>query len=102
MPDRDVRGECFAWAWKTQRKRGDVLVHGTVNDPWSAEAYQHAWLERDDRVYDWQSVVVGLGPGPKGWAKDRFYETYRPKNLVTYDYYEARAKAARFGHYGPW
>lgn len=96
-------GECFSWAYQNlPDARNAVLIHATVHDPWDGRAYSHAWIERAGRVFDWQSVAQGLGPGRRGWPRKKFYEVYRPIDVETYDYAESRAEVLRQRHYGPW
>lgn len=96
-------GECFSWAFQNLPDASNArLVHAIVHDPWSGKAYPHAWIERVGRVYDWQSVARGLGPGRRGWGKKKFYAAYRPTQIHTYTYAESRAEILRQRHYGPW
>ena len=96
-------GLCLPWAYANLPDvRNAKLVHAIVHDPWDGHAYPHAWIARAGRVYDWQSVAQGLGPGPRGWPRKKFYEVYQPVDIATYGYDQSRAMAARTGHYGPW
>ena len=95
------QGKCFSWAFSTLPEDG-LLVHATVHDPWSGKPFQHAWIEIADRVYDWQSVEQGLGPGKSGWSKKAFYEAYQPANIKEYRPETAYIQALRFKHSGPW
>lgn len=96
-----ICGECFEWAYVTVPEQGR-LVHAIVAHPWTKKRFAHAWLEVGGRVYDWQSVVQGLGPGKRGWTRKAFYEAYRPRALRSYTFTEARRQAVRHRHSGPW
>lgn len=98
-----VCGECFDWAYANLPNASNAkLVHATVHDPWTGKAYPHAWIERAGRVYDWQSVARGLGPGPRGWLRRKFYAAYDPIDVATFNYDESRVQVLRTRHYGPW
>lgn len=100
---RIVCGECFEWAYENlPDARNARLVQATVHDPWSGKPYPHAWIERAGRVFDWQSVVQGLGPGPRGWLRKKFYAAYRPVDAKAFSFDESRAMVLRTRHYGPW
>jgi hypothetical protein len=96
-------GECFDWAYRNlPDARNAMLVHAIVHDPWDGRPYPHAWIERAGRVYDWQSVAKGLGPGARGWLRKKFYEVYQPVGVKRFDYDQSRVELLRHGHYGPW
>jgi hypothetical protein len=104
MTTKIICGECFSWAYvNLPDARNATLVHAIVHDPWDAsKTYPHAWIERAGRVYDWQSVAQGLGPGPRGWARAKFYEVYAPVEIQRYTYDTSRVMVVRHRHYGPW
>ena len=85
-----VCGECFDWAYDNlPDARNAKLVHATVHPfggKFGDRRYPHAWIERAGRVFDWQSVEKGLGPGPLGWPRKRFYEVYQPDDVEMYSY----------------
>ena len=85
-----VCGECFDWAYDNlPDARNAKLVHATVHPfggKFGDRLYPHAWIERAGRVFDWQSVEKGLGPGPRGWPRKRFYEVYQPVDVEMYSY----------------
>ncbi|HJW11389.1 MAG TPA: hypothetical protein VJ598_06370, partial [Albitalea sp.] len=99
--ETEAVGECFSWA-NRHAQPGDTIVHATVHHPWDHHAYPHAWIERGDRVLDWQSAEQGLGPGRQGWPKQKFYDAYAPTDRHTYTPDEVRVKMLRTGHHGPW
>lgn len=89
-------GSCFPWAYANAH--GGKLKHGMVTHPWSGKAYEHAWVERDGRVYDWQTSV-GLGPGQTGWSREDFYAKYKPIKIKTYE--AARLASKSWLQHGP-
>lgn len=96
-----ICGDCFRWAYDNQDK--GVLVHAVVHHPWSGKSFDHAWIEKGNRVYDWQSVVKNLGPGKKGWKKEDFYKAYNPiLDIKRYTQEEAVKNIFKTRHYGPW
>jgi hypothetical protein len=92
-------GMCFQYAYQYMRKNGGTVVHSTVHDPWDHHAFEHAWVEKDGMVYDWQNMVLrDTGPQPE----KKFYEMWKPKNIRKFTDEEAMISLARNGHYGPW
>jgi len=83
-------GQCFPWAYEhLPDTRNARLVHAIVHPhggKYGDRPYAHAWIERAGRVYDWQSVEKGMGPGTRGWPRKFFYEVYQPTEIVKYDY----------------
>jgi len=98
-------GKCFSWA--TENAKGsDRVVHGNIK----GLRGPHAWIERGDRVFDWQTDVLqwyfseGLGKQEyrdTGWPKDEFYKTFKPRNLKKYKAGDAK-KNDRIVPLGPW
>jgi len=93
-------GQCYSWATKNARE-GDTVVHGTVQHPWDGHSFSHAWIERGDRVHDFQTSI-GLGPGKQGWTRAAFQDAYTPSQTRRYAPHEAKAHMLRHGHHGPW
>ncbi|NIQ15498.1 MAG: hypothetical protein GTO02_14205 [Candidatus Dadabacteria bacterium] len=106
----DPVGQCYSYALNLIKKSGwdeDVmLVHGTVSAPFSdpPHSYNHAWIEKEGIVYDWQCMEFGHGGKyrSKGYPKAVFYELYDPQNMTRYDKEQALINAVRNGHFGPW
>jgi len=99
-------GECFSWALQDAAAYGGTVVHGVVTTPLSSppHRYEHAWVEREGKVYDWQTMEAQHGGRyrGKGYPIDVFYELYRPTATVQYTAGEAVGELSREGHYGPW
>lgn len=93
-------GDCFRWALWDAVNNGGTLVHGWVHHPITG-SYAHAWVERDDMVYDWQRCDQNRGPCPQ--PLDEFDAEYHPEHEARYP---ATAKligrAHKEGNYGPW
>jgi hypothetical protein len=90
---RRACGLCFPWAYANLPDAANArLVHGVVRHPYDGRVYPHAWIERAGRVYDWQSVAQGLGPGARGWPHRKFYALWQPVDVVTYDYETAQKR----------
>lgn len=89
-------GQCFPWAYEHLPDAHNArLVHAIVHPhggKYGDRPYAHAWIERAGRVYDWQSVEQGLGPGQRGWPKKFFYEVYQPTDVHVYDYEDAQLR----------
>jgi len=99
-------GQCFQWAWQNLLI-DDALVHASI----SQLRGPHAWIERNGRVFDWQTNVLhwyfskGLGQENYqnvGWPIDEFYAAFSPTNIVKYTFTGAHTLAAREWTYGPW
>lgn len=98
-------GKCFSWA--TENAKGsDLVVHGNIKGLLGP----HAWIERGNRIFDWQTDVLqwyfseGLGKEEyrdTGWPKDEFYKTFKPHNLKKYRAQDAK-KNDRIVKLGPW
>ena len=98
-------GKCFSWA--TENAKGsDRVVHGNIK----GLRGPHAWIERGDRVFDWQTHVLqwyfGEGLGKEeyrdtGWPTDELYKTFKPRNLKKYKAGDAK-KNDRIVPLGPW
>lgn len=97
-------GNCFQWAYQNLLP-GDKLVHATImHNPelrkLRPDPFEHAWIERGHRVYDWQGVVQRL---PLHLMSTRDFERlYKPKNVRRFDKLHAMIALVRSGHYGPW
>ena len=105
----DPRGECFPYAFLEYflRHPNATLVHAMVKpDVPGAPTnhYWHAWVEDDDRVYDWQTMKLGMSKHAfVGWPKADFYELFNPIKVRRYSapsiIKDFRKKSR---HCGPW
>ena len=99
LTPRVVCGECFSYAYQFVIKRGGALKHGTVTHPWDKTEFPHAWVEKDGKIYDWQTAEVRK-TAPLSMTD--FYKWWKPQDVKSYNADEARGQAARARHYGPW
>lgn len=102
-------GECYEWAYRQifdDDSGRTVLVHGVVTEPFKSppHKYVHAWIERDGKVLDWQTIEGGGGGHYHGvgFPVDLFYELFRPTKMRRYDQKAAMLAAVKNKHFGPW
>lgn len=101
-------GDCFGWACKQHleniaHNRPSTLVHAIAKHPWDGHQYPHAWIEDDDKVYDWQTMVAGASKYAKqGWPKDEFYGAFEPSQIRKYTGSQPGRMIAKHRHFGPW
>lgn len=76
------------------------MCHGTVIEPHAIDPnrHAHAWVEANERAYDWQLKIAKKGSLP---IKD-FYELFRPKHVKKYTVEKAMIMQLRHKHHGPW
>ena len=74
------------------------VVHGTVFPEWHHRRYWHAWVEADNRAYDWQMKTNRKG----SMTIDDFYKEYKPENVKKYTPAKAVGMAIKTGKGGPW
>ena len=92
-------GECFPYAYRFQKEKGGTLIHGTVTDPWKKKSYPHAWIEKNGKIYDWQTQATRKD---NPLTSKEFKELYNPKDTVEFNKYDAMFAFAHTKHYGPW
>ncbi len=99
------KGLCYAYAVQEAARNGGEVVHGRCLFPpdfvmrapsFRGRRYDHAWVERDGLVYDWQMrdhpPVVATG----------FYLDRDPVEIRRYAPGEAVGLAVRTSCWGPW
>jgi len=74
------------------------VVHGRVTDKFSGESVLHAWVEKGDLVFDWQSHATK----PDGISRDVYYDTFRPEPHNEYTAEETIVNCIKARHKGPW
>ena len=100
-------GQCYPHAIKMAQQVPDEewddldkfkVVHGRVTDVWSGESYEHAWVEKGDMIFDWQTHQTK----PEGIPRDVYYETFQPEPYEEYTAEEATTNCYKSGQAGPW
>jgi hypothetical protein len=87
-------GDCFGWSFDTFAKavgnNENVKLHrGKVLDRWGDTSagkgnyYDHAWIEKDGRFYDWQTSVYSKAKAD-GWSKEDFEKYFQPKEVTVF------------------
>lgn len=102
-------GQCFEYAFQQAIKslsegieNKTTICHATIHDVWDSRPYCHAWIEQDEKVYDWQTMVVGTSKwGKVGWDKDEFYEAFKPINITRFTPEELIKKTIKERNKGP-
>ena len=95
---RVVCGECFMYAYDFAKQNGGTLKHGMVTHPWDKNDFWHAWVEKDGKVFDWQTEQRNADPVDVA----DFHTWWKPRDIRTYTVEDARKLAWRDKHYGPW
>ena len=99
------QGLCYAYAIQEAARDGGEVVHARCLFPphlvqqvprLRGERYDHAWVERDGLVYDWQ--MRDRPPVPAAG----FYLDRDPVDIRRYDPGEAVGLSVRTGCAGPW
>ena len=100
-------GQCYPFAVNMAKgshvsDRNDLkkfkVVHGFVNDKWSGESYKHAWVEKGDLIFDWQTHATK----PGGVTRDVYYDMFQPEVYEEYTAAETIMNCVDSGHAGPW
>lgn len=97
------KGDCFVAAYKklfevmeNPDSREWTLVHGTVAHLDNGNGINHAWVENAIEVLDYSNgLTVRM-------ATEMYYAKLSVSNVIKYSPFEALAKSASSGHYGPW
>jgi len=101
-------GQCYPHAVKmAQAAANDELndlskfkvVHGRANDKFSGESYLHAWIEKGDLVFDWQT---SMGAGKDGIPKAAYYDIFQPEAHEEYTAEETLQNCKETKQAGPW
>ena len=100
-------GQCYPHAVKmakdsTNEEFADLskfkVTHGRVIDKYSGESVLHAWVEKGDMVFDWQTHSTK----PDGIPKDVYYDMYAPEIHNEYTAEETMVNCLKSGQAGPW
>ena len=74
------------------------VVHGRITDKWSGESVEHAWVEKGDMIFDWQTHTTK----PEGIPRDVYHDNFQPEPHSEYTAEETLANCAKTGQKGPW
>ena len=74
------------------------VVHGKITDKFSGESSLHAWVEKGDIIFDWQTSSTK----PEGIPRDTYYDMYQPEVHDEYTAEETMVNCVRQGQHGPW
>ena len=100
-------GQCYPFAVKMAEAAAFAglddlskfkVVHGRVTDKFSGESYLHAWVEKGDLVFDWQTK----GTKPNGIPKAIYYDIFQPEAHEEYTAEEALQNCKETKQAGPW
>ena len=100
-------GQCYPFAVNMAKEsqvsdRNDLnkfkVVHARVNDRFSGESYDHAWVEKGGMVFSDQTKMTK----PEGIPKDVYYDLYQPEISKEYTAAETIVNCVNTGHAGPW
>ena len=100
-------GQCYPYAVEmaqaaSKEEYNDLakfkIVHGRITDKWNGESFLHAWLEKGDMIFDWQTRSTK----PEGVPRDVYYDFYQPEPHETYTAEEVLVNCVKAGQAGPW
>mgnify|MGYP001167783735 CR=1 FL=1 len=101
-------GQCYPHAVKMARGATDEefndltrfkVVHGRITDKFSGESVLHAWVEKGDMIFDWQTHSTK----PDGIDRETYYDIFQPEVHSEYTAEEAMTNCLRSGgKAGPW
>ena len=100
-------GQCYPFAINMAKDsqvsdRNDLkkfkVVHGRVTNKWNDQSYEHAWVEKGDMVFDWQTHSTK----PDGVPRDVYYDMFQPEIYEEYTGAETIMNCVDSGHAGPW
>ena len=102
----EAAGQCFPFAVEMANAVPDnefddmskfKVVHGRITDKFSGETTLHAWVEKGDVVFDWQTSATK----PKGISKVSYYDIFQPEVHAEYTAEELLVNCMKQGHKGP-
>jgi hypothetical protein len=101
-------GQCYPHAIKMAQQVADEelsdlakfkVAHGRVTDKFSGESYLHAWVEKGDMIFDWQSHSTK----PDGIDRETYYDIFQPEIHDEYTAEETMLNCLKSGgKAGPW
>ena len=102
VPKANQGGDCYvkAWDYFQNNFKDDLrLVHGLVTGqgPLEGIVYNHAWVEKGNKVID-----PSQPRGRQEFPKDLYYKIGKIKTVYKYNREEVAKKAVEYRTYGPW
>ena len=100
-------GQCYPHVVKmakdsSQEEFSDLtkfkVAHGRVTDKFSGESYLHAWVEKGDMIFDWQTYNTK----PGGIDRETYYNMFQPEIHNEYTAEETMVNCLKSGQAGPW
>lgn len=100
-------GQCYPHAVKLAQQTTDEefsdlskfkVIHGRITNKWSGESVEHAWVEKGDMIFDWQTHQTK----PEGIPRDVYYDQYQPETYEEYTAEEAIVNCMKNRQMGPW
>ena len=89
---------CYELAWRylayDDRFAEWTLVHGAISSRIDCDPIGHAWLQKDDTIYD---PVTNRKSDLLDWVAEN-----GAKAICSYSHAEAMRIGGESGHYGPW
>jgi hypothetical protein len=100
-------GQCYPHAIKLAKETTDEefndltkfkVIHGRTTNKWTGESVEHAWVEKGNTAFDWQTHATK----PEGIPIDVYYDTYQPESYDEYTAEEAMHNCLKARSPGPW
>ena len=100
-------GQCYPYIVKmaknsTEKEWNDLskfkAIHGRITDKWSGESVEHAWVEKGDMIFDWQTSTTK----PTGVQRNVYYDNFQPETYEEYTAEDIIVNCVRSGQAGPW
>ena len=98
--EENKNGDCYVVAYREQGPK-DILVHGLVTPvigPLENLTYNHAWIERGNKVID-RTIS---NPDMQEMDKNIYYALGRIQITYKYKLQEVLENSDKFQTYGPW
>ncbi len=100
-------GQCYPHAVKmaqqaTNNEFSDLskfkVAHGRITDKFSGESVLHAWVEKGDMIFDWQTRDTK----PDGIDRETYYDIFQPEIHDEYTAEETLVNCLKSSQAGPW
>ena len=100
-------GQCYPHAVKMSQQATDEefsdlskfkVAHGRITDKFSGESVMHAWIEKGDMIFDWQTSNTKSD----GIDREVYYDIFQPEIHDEYTAEETLINCLKSSHAGPW